>query len=159
MHVRKNLEQQKVCHDRCSHHRHFTIGQNLWIHNFRQGPRWLEGVIVDSLGPSSFLIRTRSGEMWRRHLHHVRDGRTQRHNERGEEREVEGEMEIADPCDDVDSPVPGTYQPVDYFPTSSGSSEPPAQPNLSSHSSVPTDHRYPSRTCKPLERLYANIEQ
>ena len=50
--------------------------------------------------------------MWRRHVDHVRGGRTQPHNERGEERESEREVEIADPGD-VDPPVPGTKQPAD----------------------------------------------
>ena len=120
--------------------------------------------------PSVFLLAGRSNRrhfrtfllprsMWRWHLDQVRGGKTQPHNERGEERELEGEVEIADPGDDVDPPVAGTYQTADYFPTSSGSFEPPTQRNLSSHSSLPTNHRYLCCTRKPLERLNANIEQ
>ena len=152
-HVRKNQEQQKEYYDRCSHRRNFTIGQNVWVHNFGQGLRWLEGVIIDSLGPSSFLIRTRSGEMWRWHVDHLRGGRIQPHNERGEERESEGEVEIAYPGDDVDPPISGTNRPAYSFATSSGSSEPIPQPYLFPQSSVQINRRYPSHMRKPPGRV------
>ena len=155
-HVRRNQEQQKAYHDRRSHFRSFTIGQNVWVNNFRQGPRWVKGVIVDSLGPSSYLIRMSSGEMWRRHVDHIRGGRNQPHEESDEERTSEQETELADPGDDVNSAEPGTNQPADSLSSSAGSPGPAPPPSVS----LPTamDRRYPSRDRQPPDRLYARIE-
>ena len=155
-HVRRNQEQQKAYHDRRSHFRSFTIGQNVWVNNFRQGPRWVKGVIVDSLGPSSYLIRISSGEMWRRHVDHIRGGRNQPHEESDEERTSEQETELADPGDDVNSAEPGTNQPADSLSSSAGSPGPAPPPSVS----LPTamDRRYPSRDRQPPDRLYARIE-
>ena len=44
--------------------------------NLRPGPKWVPGVIVQRLGPLSFLIKTRDGQMWRRHVDHLKEVRT-----------------------------------------------------------------------------------
>ena len=35
--------------------------------NLHCGPKWIPGVIIQNLGPLSFLIKTRNGQTWRRH--------------------------------------------------------------------------------------------
>ena len=40
----------------------------------REGPCWVPGTVVEILGPVSCLIRVQNGELWRRHIDHLRDG-------------------------------------------------------------------------------------
>ena len=154
--VRRNQEQQKRYHDRRSHFRSFTISQNVWVNNFHQGPQWVKGVIVDSFGPSSYLIHTSSGEMWRRYVDHIRGGRSQPHKESDEEHTSEQETELAVPGEDVNSSEPSTDQPADSLSSSAGSPGPAPLPSVSLPTA--TYRRYPSRDHQPPDRLYARIK-
>ena len=58
--VNKTVQQEKAKqiqnHDHhCRSHEHF-IGQNVSAHNFRAGPTWTAGVIVERLGPLTYLV-------------------------------------------------------------------------------------------------------
>ena len=64
---------QKEHHDRHSRYRELSINQPVWIRNFRDAPRWLQGVVVDRVGPLSYLVRLPDGNLWRRHIDHLRD--------------------------------------------------------------------------------------
>ena len=44
----------------------------MWTRNLREGQKWISGVIVDRLGPLSYLIHLPNGELWRRHIDHLR---------------------------------------------------------------------------------------
>jgi len=55
----------------------FTIGQHVWTRNFREGPQWLEGVIVDCLGPASYMVHLKTGDLWKRHVDHIQSGLNQ----------------------------------------------------------------------------------
>ena len=63
---------QKSNHDRHSHGREYFVGQNVQAHNFREGPRWFPGVIVERLGPLTYLVQMDTGVFWRRHVDHLR---------------------------------------------------------------------------------------
>ena len=68
-----NVEQakQKNNYDsRCRSHEYF-VGQNVQAHNFRAGSRWVAGVIVERLGPLTYLVQADSGVFWRRHIDHL----------------------------------------------------------------------------------------
>ena len=36
--------------------------------NYREGPQWMPGLVVDRKGPLSYVIQLESGLMWRRHI-------------------------------------------------------------------------------------------
>ena len=63
---------QKSHHDSHSKSHEYFVGQNVQAHNFRPGPRWAAGVIVERLGPLSYLVQIDSGVIWRRHVDHLR---------------------------------------------------------------------------------------
>ena len=46
----------------------------MWAQNFRDGPDWVPAVVADQVGPLTFLVQLRSGEMWRRHIDSLRAG-------------------------------------------------------------------------------------
>ena len=48
------------------------VGQNVQAHNFRTGPCWAARVIVERLGPLTYLVQVDSGVFWHRHVDHLR---------------------------------------------------------------------------------------
>ena len=64
-----NAEQakQKNNHDCGCQSREYFVGRNVQAHNFRAGPRWAPGIIVERLGPLMYL-----GVFWRCHIDHLR---------------------------------------------------------------------------------------
>ena len=40
--------------------------------NLRPGARWITGVIVKKLGPMTYLIQVETGQLWKRHVDHLR---------------------------------------------------------------------------------------
>ena len=69
--VQQEQAKQKQNHDHhCQSHEHF-IGQNVSAHNFCAGPTWTAGVIVERLGPLTYLVQVTSGVFWRRHVDHL----------------------------------------------------------------------------------------
>ena len=63
---------QKSHYDSHSKSREYFVGQNVQAHNFRTGPRWVAGVIVERLGPLTYLVQVDSGVFWRHHVDHLR---------------------------------------------------------------------------------------
>ena len=71
-HITEKQSQQKADHDQSARSRQFQVGQSVMAKNLRPGPKWVSGVIVQSLGPLSFLIKMRDGQTWRRHVDHLK---------------------------------------------------------------------------------------
>ena len=44
----------------------------------REGPAWIPGSVVEVLGSRTYLVEIRNGELWQRHLDHIRDGQDSR---------------------------------------------------------------------------------
>jgi len=63
---------QKFHHDQHTCSRVLTVGQNVMARNLREGPRWVPGVVIERLGPLTYLIQVESGLFWRRHVDHLR---------------------------------------------------------------------------------------
>ena len=42
--------------------------------NMREGPKWRSGVVVEQLGPLTYLVEVQGGLKWKRHSDHLRDG-------------------------------------------------------------------------------------
>lgn len=70
-HVREKQTQQKGYHDRHSHTRELCVGQPVWERNFRDGPGWVSAVVSDRVGPVSYLVQLRNGDLRRRHVDHL----------------------------------------------------------------------------------------
>ena len=66
------------------------MGDKVYSKNFGQGPKWMPGVIAESTGPVSFLVRLGSGQVIRRHQDHLR----KRHNDLDDDSSKEEGMEV-----------------------------------------------------------------
>ena len=64
---------QKEGKDNNSKLRHFMMGQSVMVKNFRTGPTWMPGIIVQQLGPLTYMIEVSAGKFWKRHVDHVKD--------------------------------------------------------------------------------------
>ena len=51
---------QKSHHDSHSKSREYFVGQKVQAHNFCTGPHWVAGVIVERLGPLTYLVQVDS---------------------------------------------------------------------------------------------------
>lgn len=73
-HAREKQAQQKGYHNRGSHPRQLTAGQVVWAQNLRKGPHWRKAVVSDGLGPVTYLVQLDGGQLWGRHIDHLRVG-------------------------------------------------------------------------------------
>ena len=180
--LRPNLEacvvekqaQQKAVHDRRAQCREFLVGQSVMVRNFRPGQDWVPAIVVERLGPVSYLVETADHQMWRRHLDHLKEFRGLPNSvQSGSDREVAvddedplptssepttgdfpDEPHAEDPPPEVDVPV------SDPPPTPSGSHAEPPDPGTRPSSSTaielenpePPPPRYPTRIRHPPER-------
>ena len=69
--MEKQAEQARH-HDCHSTSREMIVGQNVMARNFRQGEKWIPGIIVKRLGPLTYLIELKQGLRWTRHIDHLR---------------------------------------------------------------------------------------
>ena len=72
--VKDKQTQQKKYSDQHRKERKLSIGQTVWARNFREGPRWVRAVVSDRSGPVSFIVILENGNLWRRHIDHLRLG-------------------------------------------------------------------------------------
>ena len=61
--------------------REFSNGQEVFIRNFGVGSRWISGVIVNSSGPLTWLIKLEDGKTITRHADHIRNWYIQNNDE------------------------------------------------------------------------------
>lgn len=57
--------------------RQFTVGERVGVRDFRVKGSWRSGVIKSRTGPVSYSIQLDSGELWRRHVDHIKGLGTQ----------------------------------------------------------------------------------
>ena len=144
--------QQKAAHDSHSKSRQFHVGQSVMARNLRPGPKWIPGIIVQRLGPLSFLIETRDGQLWRRHVDHLKS--------------VYSDQESEDDsnCDADNWELPNSGQSPTVAPESTESEGDAAERESDDAAELPSvpestenndssgnsdDHRYPSRSRNP----------
>ena len=65
---------QKLDHDRRSVQREYRVGETIMARNYRDGPKWMEGVVVERKGPLSYVVQVNHGMLWRRHTDQLRNG-------------------------------------------------------------------------------------
>ena len=128
---------QKNNHDRHSNSREYFVGQNVQAHNFREGPRWSPGVIVERLGPLTYLVQVDTGVFWRRHVDHLRPAHDRPPNQHG--------------TVPRDSPVsPDLPNPSDFIPIVDSEQSPVVEQRTDQ---PVTERLYPKRlNCRPPVR-------
>ena len=62
-----------ICRAQIRRMREFSNGQEVCIHNFSVGSRWISGVIVNSSGPLAWLIKLEDGKTVIRHADHIQN--------------------------------------------------------------------------------------
>jgi len=129
--------QQKANHDRHSKEQEFTDGQFVLAKNFRPGPKWMPGVIVEVLGPLSYQVKLNDGRMIKRHadhlLHHTGD------NDNDESCQTQ--------IDEIPStPIPQEGSPQETSSTVSENREPPVSDANSTDENATTSSTIPSQT-------------
>ena len=62
---------QKQYHDEHSRPHDFLPGNNVWARDFRDNAtKWISGVVLQSVGPLSYMIQLDDGTLWKRHVDH-----------------------------------------------------------------------------------------
>ncbi len=70
--VDRRQAQQKADHDRRARSRELFVGQQVMARNLRPGAPWIAGVVIERLGPLTYLVQVDNGQLWKRHLDHLR---------------------------------------------------------------------------------------
>ena len=66
--------EQKYRHDQHAKQREMTVGQKVMAKNMRPyGRKWVSGVVVEKLGPLTYLVQVEGGLFWRRHVDLLRE--------------------------------------------------------------------------------------
>ena len=152
---------QKQQHDAHARSRVLDVGTVVMVKDFRE-KLWKRGVVVRRQGPLTYLMKIDSGQLWRRHIDHLRDL-----GELSSTTEVTSPQSHVSHTDDVVSPPAMIANDLADTDSSSNSSPTPVavsmQPMASGDSSdatstsanvsSPTSWRYPTRLRTPVERL------
>ena len=72
-HVLMRQAQQKAAHDPRAQDREWFIGQPVMARNLRPGPDWIARIIVERLGPLSYLVETETHQLWKRHVDQLKE--------------------------------------------------------------------------------------
>ena len=129
--VLKQQASQKQYHDNHSRVRVFTVGDKVLAKNFRAGPKWVQGTIVDCLSSVTYRVKVFHNMLWRRHVDHL-------HRIAGSDQEGSANTSMLEPSDEF-TMLPGTLN-----------SE-PAELNTPTLSNDNT-RRYPQRIRHPPKR-------
>ena len=69
------MAMQKDSHDKRAKQRSFKLGDIVYVRNYGQGPRWINGKIVDCSGPQNFKVTVTLHDQtftWKRHIDQLR---------------------------------------------------------------------------------------
>ena len=70
--VMEKQDRQKSSFDRRSRSRNFVEGDRVMVRDFRSGPNWVPAVIVEVLGPVTYIVETDHGQHWKRHVDQIK---------------------------------------------------------------------------------------
>lgn len=168
----KQATQSKYHNQHCTE-RNLTIGAEVWARNWREGSMWVKARVRDRLGPLSYQVQLENGDLWRRHIDHLRmryeDKQTDSSSCRADDRVTFPESaprEVLRPGRPEPSAPLTPEMPLsgDRAPHSEELSVPVPNPSdLDTHTNTEqptmehesTTQRYPCRFRQPPERLYA----
>ena len=71
--VNEKQADQIAYHDRKARERSFKIGQRVVVRNQIPGRPWVPGIVAEVQGPLTYLVRLDTGQIWKRHIDHVRE--------------------------------------------------------------------------------------
>ena len=153
--------EQKKDHDLHTCRREFFVGQRVLVRNLRDGPRWLQGTVIERKGPLSYLVQLASGTVWRRHVDHMLESVDSPLEETVTPEPVTPELEELPRLPlSPSTPVPSPTVPVAEQPaiSTNKASTPEHAPEIADHhqpESVQTPpRRYPQRQRHPPERFH-----
>ena len=66
--------QQNVQHDRRAQEREFCVEQSVMACNMHPGPDWVPAVVIERLGPLTYLVETTDHLLWKRHIDLLHEG-------------------------------------------------------------------------------------
>ena len=70
--VRLHQASQKAHHDSCSQFRELNVGNRVSVKDARHPKEWKIGTIVRRSGPVSYVVKLASGQVWKKHIDHIR---------------------------------------------------------------------------------------
>jgi len=50
----------------------FDPNQNVWVRNYRRGPKWVQGTVTEPTGPVLYKVKVKN-QTWKRHVKQLRD--------------------------------------------------------------------------------------
>ena len=50
----------------------FDQNQNVWVRNYRRGPKWVHGTVMEQTGPVLYKVKV-NDQTWKRHVKQLRD--------------------------------------------------------------------------------------
>ena len=145
--VNEKQAEQVASHDQHAKKRNLVVGQEVMARNLLPGSKWVPGVIIQQLGPLTFLVQVELGATWRRHIDHLR---ARNGYDAPQPTATPSTIESRDTDTDV------------FLPESSGTATQGSTPITVAEeeptSDTTTASRYPSRVRHPPDRLvYSNV--
>ena len=71
--VLEKQAKQKVQHYRQAQKQEFFVGQLVMARNIHSGPDWVPAVVIERLGPLTYLVETADYLLWKRHINLLRE--------------------------------------------------------------------------------------
>ncbi|KAL0161349.1 hypothetical protein M9458_045074, partial [Cirrhinus mrigala] len=68
----KVLQKQQENQDKGAKLRVFTTGDELLVHSYNYGPKWIPAFIMSASGPVSYTVAVRNGQILKRHVDQIR---------------------------------------------------------------------------------------
>ena len=116
------------------------------VKNFRSGDNWLPATITQQNGPLSYTVCTSDGQIWKRHVDHIKPLGSQLVRT---EFTSENDDYLDIPTSNTNAEEPTSHVRSDSSPTTSSKSTPSVDP-------LP---RYPRRARHPPERFEGTLEE
>ena len=162
--------QQKSQHDRRAQHREFFVGQTVMARNLRPGPDWVPTVVVERLGPLTYLVETSNKLLWKRHIDLLQELSMRNSNTEPQEDTSPNDLEpeaCSTPTAAIQPGEPATQAmtPGNELATTEETPELPTVPcrmsqpipveaaGTATEATAPTEHQYPTRHRQPPDRL------
>ena len=131
-HVSGQWATQKQHHDAHAKERSLEVRTAVMAKDFRDPMVWKPGVVLEKRAPLSYLVKLRSGSIWRRHIDHLRELT-------GGLPTVDGDVSLQEAWQ---CPTSGSSETFSMVPS------PEPVPELTG-----PERCYPVRLCTPVDRL------
>ena len=139
---------QKDHQDRHCRDRSWFVGERVMVRNLRPGLDWIPGVIIERLGPVTYLVDVNNNQIWKRHADQLKSCSETPPSLDGDpeppmSRPREPAAPLPEPDDELFCPAPPSVTPPVSAPG-------PTVTEPETSDSTP-DRRYPSRNRQPTD--------